>query len=523
MTTGWLLSARRFIGVQGMLGERHRERSAADTPRETPEPHRKESHAMTATAPKAPTAPGVRSWWGIPFATAERYRRPVVADFDPDRPYDRKGVVSVQPDSGDWLEADSGMGEDCLNLNVWAPEQPTGKALPVAVYIHGGGFEYGANTQITSNAAGLAASGRVVSVSVNYRLGALGALSLSQYGGRLAEASNLGLQDIIAALAWVKQNIASFGGDPGQVTVFGHSAGAYSTFGLLGASSADGLYRRLAGFSAGPSRLIPAWWAEELAERFVTELGVASNPDKLIDLDTASLVAALHKVTPTDLGVRGGRDNQSIGIVLDTEQPGAVLHAHPLEVLASGSHRDIDLLLSTASNEMGWWVANDLDRFDPHTVDRVTDEFAGWRIPRSRAKKIVNTYDQGSRTPAEVRAALLTDYIFTLPAARGALAHAAAGGNAHLLAIGPAEGAPAVHGTEMYALVGQEQPGRSPEQAGRDTRIRDIVLDFVTGEQTRLWPAVTDRPTSGSVGNPPYEPSAHYQAVLDLFENIARP
>jgi para-nitrobenzyl esterase len=212
---------------------------------------------MATTAPKAPTAPGVQAWWGIPYATAERYRRPVVAGFDPDRLYDRKGVVSVQPDSGDWLEADSGMGEDCLNLNVWAPEQSADKALPVAVYIHGGGFEYGANTQTTSNASGLAATGRVVGVSVNYRLGALGALSLSQYGGRLAEASNLGLQDVIAALTWVKQNIASFGGDPDGVTVFGHSAGAYSTLGLLGASTADGLYRRLAGFSAlrGPCPL----------------------------------------------------------------------------------------------------------------------------------------------------------------------------------------------------------------------------------------------------------------------------
>jgi para-nitrobenzyl esterase len=478
---------------------------------------------MTAASRTAPTAPGVRSWWGIPFATAERYRRPVVAGFDPDRPYDRKGVVSVQPDSGDWLEADSGVGEDCLNLNVWAPEQPAGQALPVAVYVHGGGFEYGANTQITSNAAGLAATGRVVGVSVNYRLGALGAVSLSQYGGRLAEASNLGLQDIIAALTWIKQNIAFFGGDPDNVTVYGHSGGAYATFGLLGASSANGLYRRLAGFSAGPSRLQPAWWAEELAGRFVTELGVASNPEKLIDLDTASLVTALHKVTPTDLGVRGGMDCQSLGVVLDTEQPGAVLHAHPMDVLASGSHRDIDVLLSMASDDMGWWVANDLDRFDPRTVDRITDEVAGWRIPRSRAKKIVDAYDHGGRSPAEVRAALLTDYIFGLPAARGALVHAAAGGNAHLLLIGPAEGAPAVHGTEMYALVGQEKPGRSPEQAERDTRVRDIVLDFVTGEQTRLWPAVTDRPTAESVGNPPFEAGAHYQAALDLWENIDRP
>lgn len=67
---------------------------------------------MTASAPMAPTTPGVRSWWGIPFATAERYRRPVVADFDPDRPYDRKGVVSVQPDSGDWLGGRFGCGDD---------------------------------------------------------------------------------------------------------------------------------------------------------------------------------------------------------------------------------------------------------------------------------------------------------------------------------------------------------------------------------------------------------------------------
>ncbi|MFJ9903296.1 carboxylesterase family protein [Streptomyces sp. NPDC101152] len=310
---------------------------------------------MTATAPKAPTAPGVRT-------------------------YDRKGVVSVQPDSGDWLEADGGMGEDRLNLNVWTPEQPTGEALPVAVYIHGGGFEYGANTQITSNASGLAASGRVVAVSINYRLGALGAVSPSQYGGALAEASNLCPQDVIAALTWIRQNIAHFGGDPDNVTVHGHSGGAYAAFGLLGAPAADGLYRRLAWFSAGPPRLQPAWWAEELAHRFVTELGVADNPEKLLGLDTALLVAALHKVTPTDLGARGGRDGKSLGVVLDTGQPGAVLHAHPMDVLASGRHRDVDLLLSFTGDDMGWWVANDLDRFDPHTVTGVLDECAGWRF-----------------------------------------------------------------------------------------------------------------------------------------------
>ncbi|MFB4319908.1 hypothetical protein [Actinomadura sp. 21ATH] len=194
-------------------------------------------------------------------------------------------------------------------------------------------------------------------------------------------------------------------------------------------------------------------------------------------------------------------DNKATGVVLDIGQPGAVVHAHPMEVLASGAHRDVDVLLSMASDDMGWWVANDLDRFDPRTLDRVVDEVAGWRISRSRATKLVDAYDQGGRTPAEVRAALMADYLFGLPAARGALAHAAAGGNARLLVIGPAEGAPAVHGSEMYALVGQEKPGRSAEQAERDTRIGDIVLDFA---------AAAGRPVCGplSPAGPPREASA---------------
>jgi para-nitrobenzyl esterase len=475
---------------------------------------------MTSTASKIIS--GVRAWWGIPFATAERFRHPAIAAFDADRPYDRKGVAPIQPRAIDWLEADSGTGEDCLNLNVWAPDRPAARALPVVVYIYGGGFEHGANTQTTSNASGLAATGRVVSVSVNYRLGALGFLKLSQYGGRLAEASNLGFQDVIAALGWVKRNIAFFGGDPNNVTVFGHSAGGFQSLALLGAPSADGLYKRVGGFSGGPSRLVPAWWAEELAALFLTELGIANAPERLVEMDTSLMVAALQKVGPQDIGDRNGADNRTLGLVLDGGQPGGVLHTHPMDVLAAGTHQDIDVLLSTASNEIGWWVANDLDRFNPHTIDNVTAEVARWRVPASRARSIVNTYNHGGRSPAEVRAAILTDWIYALPAARGVLAHAAAGGKAHLLMIGPADGAPAVHGTEMYALVGQEQPNRSPEQADRDTRIRDIVLDFATGEQINLWPAVTDRPVSGSVGKPPHDPAAHYTDVLNLFENIAR-
>nr|WP_202045240.1 carboxylesterase family protein [Microbacterium sp. Se63.02b] len=119
----------------------------------------------------------VRSWLGIPFATAARFRSPSLLPFDPDLPYDRKGPAPLQAGDTSWLEADAGFSEDCLNLNVWAPEDAGAEPLPVVVYIFGGGWMLGANTQTTSNASGLAATGRAIGVSVNYRLGAFGALS----------------------------------------------------------------------------------------------------------------------------------------------------------------------------------------------------------------------------------------------------------------------------------------------------------------------------------------------------------
>jgi carboxylesterase type B len=285
--------------------------------------------------------------------------------FNPDRPYDQNGPAPLQAGDTSWLEADNRLSEDCLNLNVWAPKDAGEEPLPVIVYIFGGGFELSANTQTTSNASSLAATGRAIGVSLNYRLGPFGWLSLSQYGGVFADATNLGLQDIITALKWVQENIARFGGDPQNVTV-----------------------------------------------------------------------------------------------LADT----------PLRVLASGCHRDVDILFSTATNEADWWVINATEKFDPGSIDNLVDELVvKSRIPRSRARSIVAAYDVNGRAPVEVRGALFTDYFFTLPAARAALAHAAAGGNAHLVTVGPVEGAPAVHGTEMYGIVGRQRPGFSDEQASRDT------------------------------------------------------
>lgn len=472
---------------------------------------------------KTTTTPAIRSWLGIPYATAKRFHRPVLLPFNPDLPYDQKGAAPLQAGDTSWLEADNGFSEDCLNLNVWALEHAGGQPLPVIVYIFGGGFELGSNTQTTSNLSGLAASGRCIGVSLNYRLGPFGWLSLSQYGGELAEASNLGLQDIITALRWVQQNIARFGGDPQNVTVTGHSAGAYCTTALIAARAADGLYHRLAAFSGGASRIVPAWWAEELAITFLTELGIADDPNQLFTLDAKLLAETLIRVSPRDIGDRHGIDNTTIGIVDDHAQIGAVIEDTPLHILESGHHHNVDILFSTATNEADWWVINATEKFDPGSIGNLVDELVKKsRIPRSHAQRIVAAYDVNGRTPVEVRGALFTDYFFTLPAARAALAHAAAGGNAYLLSVGPAEGAHAVHGTEMYGIVGQVRPGQSNEQATRDTFVRDTLLDFATGNYDRLWNPVTAKPTSHGIGNSPYDPTAHAAEVLRTFEGIER-
>ena len=471
-----------------------------------------------------PAPHAVRSWLGIRYATAERFRRPTLLPFNPDLPYNQKGPAPLQAGDTSWLEADNGFSEDCLNLNVWAPENSGDKPLPVIVYIFGGGWVLGANTQTTSNASGLAATGRAVGVSLNYRLGPFGWLSLSQYGGALKEATNLGLQDIITALRWVRENIARFGGNPNNVTVTGHSAGAFCTLALLAAPSADGLYHHLAAFSGMPSRQVPAWGAEERALAVLTALGVQDNPEQLLNVDAKLLAETMSKTISPDPGASHGVDNDTIAIVDDRTRPNGILADHPLSALKSGRHRDVDILFSCATHETDWWVLNKTKEFDPGSIDDLVEEFATRnRIPRSRARKIIAAYDVDGRTPVQVRGALLTDYSFTLPQVRGALAHAAAGGNAHLLSVGSVEGAHAVHGTEMYGIVGQERPDASDEQIVRDTFVRDTVLALGEGNMNDMWDAVTTKPTTKGIGNPPYDPTTHAVQVLNTFDGIERP
>ncbi|MEM9621526.1 MAG: carboxylesterase family protein, partial [Pseudomonadota bacterium] len=146
------------------------------------------------------------------------------------------------------LELPGDESEDCLFLNVFAPAD-TQTPAPVMVWLHGGAFTSGSGNEY--DPANIVRHNHVIVVTVNYRLGVFGFLNLQQLGSCYEGSANLGIQDQIAALGWVQENIAAFGGDPANVTIWGESAGAGSVLALLGAPAAAGLFHKAIVFSGG--------------------------------------------------------------------------------------------------------------------------------------------------------------------------------------------------------------------------------------------------------------------------------
>src|SRR5436309_8696581 len=212
------------------------------------------------------------------------------------------------------------MGEDCLNLNVWTPGVAAAKR-PVMVWLHGGGYAAGSPGMVAYDGANLARTHDVVVVGVTHRLNAFGFLYLAELGGeRFAEASNAGMRDIIAGLEWVRDNIASFGGDPGNVTIFGQSGGAGKVSTLLGMPAAQGLFHRAIAQSGSAVASMPATVATQNAEAFMGRLGLKSSEvDALQKLPMEQLLGALP--APNRGGERGGRGRGG---------PGAGFNAAPV-------------------------------------------------------------------------------------------------------------------------------------------------------------------------------------------------
>ncbi|MBW0017028.1 MAG: carboxylesterase/lipase family protein [Mycobacterium sp.] len=239
------------------------------------------------------------------------------------------------------------MSEDCLTLNVVTPETAAAEPLPVMVFIHGGGYFLGSSATPLYDGAALARRGCVY-VSVNYRLGALGCLDLSSLSTpEITIDSNLYLRDLVLALQWVHDNIAEFGGDPANVTIFGESAGACITASLLAVPAAEGLFARAISESPASGLVRSKEVATEFASRFANLLG-ARNRDAataLMQARAAEIVEIQHRLIEQGMQKRLGAF--PIGPVVGDD----MLPMDPVEAMRCGQAHRVPLIVGTNADE----------------------------------------------------------------------------------------------------------------------------------------------------------------------------
>jgi para-nitrobenzyl esterase len=293
----------------------------------------------------AEIADGVLCWRGIPFAAppvGELRLRP------PEPPAAWAGVRDALAYGHRALQPEPvpepgmpPMSEDCLYLNVTAPAGPApGAGRPVLMWIHGGGFEMGHGPEQAADGVEFARHHGVVVVTINYRLGSLGFLDVP--GEQPTGA--FGLHDQVAALRWTRDNIAAFGGDPAQVTVYGLSAGAKSVTHLLASPLTRGLIARAAE-SSGGDHVKDQAQAADLSARFFRALG--TTPDQVRTVPTADILAAQAAVAVPPRSTWIWRPSVD----------GVALTSMPLAAIAGGAAAGIPLLLQTTAREMAlYWL-----------------------------------------------------------------------------------------------------------------------------------------------------------------------
>ena len=247
------------------------------------------------------------------------------------------------------------MDEDCLNLNIWTPGTDDAKR-PVLVWLHGGGYYAGSSIeQLAYDGANMSRFGDAVVVSLNHRLNILGYFDLSDFGEEYANSGNAGGDDIIAALRWVRENIAAFGGDPSRVTVFGQSGGGAKVTTLLQSPAADGLYAGGIVMSGviGPVLSDAVGSGRELAEALMAELGLWEVRE-LETVDYSRLAAAYRKLSPAF-----EREGKYVGCC---PHPNAFYRGDPLRCGFREETKDIPLLVGSVFGEFASFVPSPYDR-----------------------------------------------------------------------------------------------------------------------------------------------------------------
>ena len=255
--------------------------------------------------------------------------------------------------------------EDCLSVNVFTPALDN-KPRPVMVWMHGGGFRTGSGNYLLYDGTNLAKKEDVVVVAVNHRLNLYGFLHLADLGGeKWAQSTNVGLQDLVATLQWVQDNIENFGGDPDRVTIFGQSGGGGKTTSVMAMPSAEGLFHRCIAQSGYAFRGQNASQATEQAERFIAKLGIRPNQlDRLQEIDVQQIQDAFYS-EPRMPGF-------GMGPVID----GNILPRNQWVPTAPSYSANVPIMIGSTETEDGWIGPPPYEMDESDMVEQFTSRIA---------------------------------------------------------------------------------------------------------------------------------------------------
>lgn len=437
---------------------------------------------------------GVQAFRAIPYAAppvdARRWRAPGPAQaWTGDREAGAPGAICIQPPAnGDPGVGPLPMSEDCLTLDVWTPARAAGP-LPVMIWIHGGGYNNGSGTAALYDGANLARRGVVV-VTINYRLGRLGFFdhpALAAERGADEPAGNYGVMDQIAALEWVRDNIAVFGGDPAQVTIFGESAGGAAVTQLMVAPDARGLFHRAvvqSGLGRQRSTQLdedrpgrPS--AQSLGLAFARSAGAGTNATA----DALRAIPAERLLTPMPAFY-------SDNLIVD----GQVVPEDVVEAFAAGRQAPVPLIIGTNSAEF-WWIRPS----DAGAYGRTDDPMSDAEYEALRA-----AYGGQDGYDAHV----VSDLIFNEPARSLARRHAGAGHPTFLYRFdvvpesNPEPSGGATHASERpYVFDNLHTVGRPMSE--RDARAATAMADYWTAFARAGDPNGGDHPAWPEFGAEP--------------------
>lgn len=472
---------------------------------------------------------GLLAWRGIPYAAAPveslRFAAPAqVGPWEGIRDASDYGPIAPQALSNRLIRPPSLIvmaAEDCLTVNVHTPIDADDAAgpLPVMVFIHGGGYSAGSSRDFSGQGAGFVRSGRVVYVSFNYRLGALGYLDFEAYSTpERSFESNLGLRDQVAALRWVRDNIGGFGGDAENVTVFGESAGGNAVTTLMATPAARGLFARAIAQSSPPNavygRAMTSRWAEEYVEILRGVVATREGLDRRATSDDAQRVVDR---TPQQLLTDASTsDLVAASVVLQVRTPdahpgafcfapvvdGGFLPERPMRAFRDGRAHRVPLIIGTNDRE-GSIFRGRVDIL-PRTPARIAALFD--RAPAASRQGMRDAYPGlPARRPA---ADFGGDYGFWYPSTRVADFHSRfAPVWSYRFDVAPRllelVGLDATHGVEMFALFDRaDEPlarvmtsfGGYEAYTAAGDRMRALWLRFAEyGEPAEVWPRYEER------------------------------